>query len=349
MRLRPPALLLHAATAIGLAACVTVVSSEPLQPEIGTAVVVPLPGGQGRTGLSGPLDEFYAGILERMHEAYGRPDRERPEPADLPALRGLLHSYQRPDAPAWARERMAMFAALVPGVAFELHAARHSKLVLPEPVPPLGATLALQLQLPAMPDAGLVLGGEHDAMPIGFRLHVAIDDRFADGSARGHESWQVLRLPQAFVLAGEAVLQLPIELQVPANAAVVRNLEFRVDLLPGFVGTDGEPAGVRRTHLCSGRLQQHPEGFAAVQQRPLLTLREAMRIGDVAHFPHVFLAATCMPAGDRDTANELLIQWVRLGQDDQAIVAMAALRELTGQPFAIGDRQRWLAWWSSRR
>jgi hypothetical protein len=54
-------------------------------------------------------------------------------------------------------------------------------------------------------------------------------------------------------------------------------------------------------------------------------------------------------------AMRLLIEQVRFGRPDQAQVAMAALREMSGQSSssvsapALGDREAWLVWWAQRR
>jgi hypothetical protein len=342
MSTRTLAWLLIAAAGAG---CV----STEFQPGDVGALVIPL-GSAAATGDEA-LVEFYTGILERMHEAYGRPDRGRRrhiEP-DLPVLRDLLTNYNRPSAPAWARERMAGFERLANGLGFELHAARNAQLLLPDPVPAIGADLRLVLRLPALPGVAVRLGGENDSEPIVFRLSIAIDDSYPDGSTQGCEREELLRLPVALELDGAAVLQLPIELQLPAANAVRRTLQLRIDMLPGYVGIGGQPAAVRSTRLAAGRVLQHPAGIDAVRRAPLPTLRQAIQIGDSAHFAHVFLAAGFMPEADKQAAIESLIQWVRLGRDDQATVAMAALRELTSVSLPIGDRIRWLAWWAEHR
>ena len=45
----------------------------------------------------------------------------------------------------------------------------------------------------------------------------------------------------------------------------------------------------------------------------------------------------------------LLIEQIRFGRQDQALVAMAALQVIAGETLPIGDRQAWLAWWQARR
>jgi hypothetical protein len=55
------------------------------------------------------------------------------------------------------------------------------------------------------------------------------------------------------------------------------------------------------------------------------------------------------PGPDRETAIALLLDQVRFGRADQARVAMAALRRLTGESLLVGDREAWLAWSQTRR
>ena len=65
---------------------------------------------------------------------------------------------------------------------------------------------------------------------------------------------------------------------------------------------------------------------------------------------YVRLAAEFAPPAERPEVERALMDWVRLGRPDQALVAMAALRAITerGAP-AVGDRDAWLSWWESRR
>jgi hypothetical protein len=106
---------------------------------------------------------------------------------------------------------------------------------------------------------------------------------------------------------------------------------------------------VQNDLIARTQLTQYPAGFEPIRAQPLATLRAGIRLGDPAHFVHVFLAATFAPATDRAAVLDLLVQWVRFGREDQARVAMAALREVTQEPIAVGDRDGWLAWWSRRR
>ena len=106
---------------------------------------------------------------------------------------------------------------------------------------------------------------------------------------------------------------------------------------------------MQRTDIASAGLTQWPAGYEAIAKAPLVTLREALRRGDPAHFAHVFVAASFAGADERDAATALLIEQVRFGRQDQALVAMAALQVLTGAQLPSGDREAWLAWWQARR
>ena len=44
----------------------------------------------------------------------------------------------------------------------------------------------------------------------------------------------------------------------------------------------------------------------------------------------------------------MLIDQVRYGRADQAQVAMAALKRVSGLSLAVGDRDAWLAWWQTK-
>ncbi|MFY9341403.1 MAG: hypothetical protein WAT39_02860, partial [Planctomycetota bacterium] len=68
-----------------------------------------------------------------------------------------------------------------------------------------------------------------------------------------------------------------------------------------------------------------------------------------ANYARAWLAAQATRGADTEAAAALLIEQVRLGRADEAQVAMAALRTITGIDFVVGDRDAWLAWWQSRR
>ena len=63
---------------------------------------------------------------------------------------------------------------------------------------------------------------------------------------------------------------------------------------------------------------------------PLPELRTVLRTFEPKLFARAYLAASATRGADRETAIELLLEQVRFGRPDQAQVAMAALRAITG-------------------
>jgi len=294
------------------------------------------------------LFEFYGGVLERLEAAA----QER----DAAQLEGLLDGYERADLEPWLQNVLSGYRALAAGLRFQAHAARSATLTLaptsetPDAVvdPPIGAPLCFTLRVPAA-TVPVHLGGVQDDDPIAFLVSVKIDDTFVDGSARSSRTRDTLWLPEAFTLSGSAVLELPVGVDVPAGESVRRVVHVRMELMPGYVRSDGARVPIQRTAVGAAVLTQWPAGYRATEKAPLTTLRNALAIGDAAHFPHVFLAAHFMAPADREAATRLLIEQLRFGRPDQGRVAMAALAVLTGESWPVGDRHAWLAWWQSRR
>lgn len=310
-----------------------------------------------------PLVEFYDGVLLRMQQAY----RER----DLPQLRALLSQYDRSGIPTWARKRIQGYHAVAAGLAFELHAATSTLAVALAPAPASGAgapvesaasevvgerpevvigrKVAFGLRMPPAPDGPTRLGGRQSGDSITFGVALSVEDLFVDGTRQRHEHQELVPLDRTLELAGDALLQLPIEVDLPDSGAVRRHLLVRVELLPGYVQRGELRAPVQRTTMASCALTQWPDGHQRMHRDPLLHLRAALQLGDAAHFRHVAVAAALTSGVDREQALQLLIDWVRLGNPDQARVAMASLQDLTGVRLPIGDRDAWLAWWQARR
>lgn len=328
-----------------------------------TPVVIPLP--QAPAGTDRAVREFYESMFARLQQAH--------QEGDLPALRSMVATFLRDDAPDWAQQRLLGFRALQHGMLFEQHARRATELVpapaaldtetsdtaAPDTAAPdaamaehapdcIGVPLRYELVLPAPPDGPWLLGGRDDRDPLAFRFSMLVLDHFVDGSSREHKAAEVVRLERGFEL-GAAPLRLPLQVDLGDTAAVRRELSLRVDLLPGYVQHGEDRAPVRTTTLCTALATQWPPGHAAIRRDPLLALRAAMQRGDREHFAHVRLAAEFAPAAHRDEVLGLLIDWVRLGRRDQALVATAALRAVTGAEVAVGDRDGWLAWWQAQR
>lgn len=324
---------------LALSACVVTPAGD--DPTVARSVVVmQLPGGAAPS--EAPLVEFYHGLLERLRDAY----RE----GRLAELQQLLQSYGGPAAPEFARASMDSFAHAALGLQFEKHCLANARLEAIGEGPTIGRAAQFALQLPPMAGHLVRLLRNGGGEPTSIGLHFGIEDTLLDGSSREQTVNDTLRLPRDVELGGPTgVLQLPFELGAEPSAAIRRRISVTVSLLPGYVEVDGTAAPVRRTTLATVTLLQYPDGDGPIRAQPLRTLRAAMALGDAPHLPHVLLATMFAQGDEQEAMLPLLVQWVRLGRDDQATVAMAGLRELTGQPFAVGDRQRWLQWWQERR
>lgn len=351
---------------VGLAACVTTYEDVPLDSAAEAAMpvaltqTIPFPSSKAAADQR-LLLEVYGGVLERLQAAASERD-----PTQMEAL---LATYQRTDLPPWLSEVLGGYRALATGLRFQNHAVAKATLVLAPataaaapattaasdttpsavlPEPPIGEPLCCVLRLPA-PAMPVQLGGQADEDPTGFVVAITIEDTFVDGSSSSSRRQDSVLLPEPFLLTGDAVLEVPVGIDVPAGGSVKRTVHLRIDLMPGYVHVDGARVPVQRTTVGACALSLWPAGYEAIQQAPLASLQRALQVGDAAHFPHVFLAAQFTRDSEREQVLPLLVDQVRFGRADQAQVAMAALRQVTGQTLPIGDRQAWLAWWQARR
>jgi len=363
-----------------LSGCVTtyedaspLVLPKPQPVPLALPFAIPLP--QPAHGTGDPvLSELYAGILKRMREA--AVDR------DVAHLEFLLEGYDRRDLPEFWRDQMRGYRAIAKGLRFEQHAIAHARLSLvpaardaavapPNAAPPNAATpdaatpaTALPNGATATPPCGekllfelvlppggteFLLGGHGDAEPTGFSVAVTIEDAFVDGSSRSSRTEDFLWLPAALRLAGDQQLRLPVAIEADAGGSVQRTVHLRVDLMPGYVQVDGVRAPVQRTGIAACTLTQWPRGYETLQREPLKALELALRTFDGPRFPVVYLAAALTQGEDREKAMALLIEKVRFSRAEQAQVAMAALRAISGETHPVGDRDAWLAWWQTRR
>jgi hypothetical protein len=339
---------LRIAVAAGLCAgCVTVYEDVPVpaggklaNPEFAVVQVIPI-GDGAQTPEGRLLAEVYTGVLRRMHEAA--------RANDAAGLQSLLDAYDRPNLPSWIADRVTGFRALGRALHFLAHAEAHAEIRLVPGVdggpPPIGARAEFEFVLPAGADPAR-LGG---ADPTCLLITIAVADDFVDGGSRSQTDNDLHRIAAVCELRGEAVLRLPLRIEVPAGGAVRRRLHLRVALMPGYLEVGGQRAPVPQRTLARAAWTQWPAGFEPIAARPLATLREALRLGDEAHFAHVYLGAMFTAGADRAAAIGLLIDQVRLGQGALATVAMAALRAITTADIQVGDRERWLAWYDQRR
>lgn len=223
---------------------------------------------------------------------------------------------------------------------------------VPEPSDPsatIGEALDFELRLPTPPDGPWQLGGKDDRDPVAFRVTVVIRDRFLDGSMRKVEDAEVVRLDRSVELAAQPLV-LPVRFELGSSTCARREIEVFAELLPGYVQAADSRAPVRLTSLAKARVVQWPKGHESLRKDPLGALRRAMERGDRDHFLHVRVASEFAAEKDLPATQDLLMGWVRLGTPEQALVAMAAMREVDANATApIGDRDAWLSWWESRR
>ncbi|MBL9079876.1 MAG: hypothetical protein JNL08_20425 [Planctomycetes bacterium] len=336
--------------ALVAAACVTTYEEAPLLTDVKVpavpAVAQTIPFGDTVGADQTLLFEFYGSLFQRLQAAVD--DRDRVQ------LEALLAAYDRPDLPPRIAEVVRGYGAVARALRWQEHLLATATLALPPAdggapaAPVLGQRFSFDLTLPA-PPMPVRLGGRGDDDACGFAVAITLDDTFVDGSTRSTHTQEFAWLPEACAFAGGEPLVVPIELDVAAGFAVRRVVHLRVDLMPGHVEVEGARAPVQRTGIAAATLTLWPAGHEAIARAPLATLREALRRGDAAHFAHVFVAACFVPAADRDAATDLLVEQVRFGRQEQALVAMAALQEVTGVRLPAGDRDAWLAWWQARR
>lgn len=335
-------------------ACVTTYEDAPLffggsdvePPPLAVPVAIPIPQGNG-TPEDLARAEFYRSVLKRLQDAA--------KDGDVPQIESLLAAYQREDLPPAIAEHVTGYRAVAHGLRFQQYAAKVATLALLDEsgkdaaaLPALGANVALELRIPAGAEAWS-LSGRDDADPLRFVVALRIDDVFVDGGTRWCESQAFVPLPRAFELRGDAVLRVPIAVDLPGGEAVRRDVLVTVELMPGYLRHAGVRAPLRRTELARSAFTQWPVGYDAVAAAPLASLQAALRTFEPPSFRRAYLAAVSTQGADRETAIGLLVAQVRFGRSGQAQVAMAALREMTGADVAIGDRDGWLAWWQARR
>jgi hypothetical protein len=292
-----------------------------------------------------PSDFYYDSVIAQMQTAWLAGDRQR--------LAGLLTTHERPDAPQWAQESLAGFRRVLRVMDFEALIQGRGELHWPAPTPALGESVAAAVTLGPLPSVAVRLFGGDDVRRARFVLHFKMVDTDTFGTQSEITHTTVVDLPAPVDLgAGEAV-RVPFAVDVPAQGAIVRRIVIEVDLMPGHVELDGTRLPNRRVRCAAGNIELLPRGADKIAAQPQAALAAALRLGDAAHFPHVFLAARALarrqdPASTQN-AQALLIDRVRLGNEVQAHAAMAALRELVSDPAARSrDREQWLLWWSSR-
>jgi hypothetical protein len=333
------------ATLALLAGC-TVVETKP---ELAPALVA-LPISIPLTDLGGAApsapDFYYRSILGQMQAAWLDSDRRR--------LRDLLALHDRPEAPDWALERIAVFRSIERVMEFEQFAADRGRVVWPEPLPAIGEGLPLTFQLGPLPSSTVRLPGGDTPTRTRFRVQVNLVDHDGFGTRLTNESSTVVDLPLEVDFAAGQMVEVPVSLDVPAAGSILRQIAVEVWLMPGYAAVGDANCPIRRTRCARGEATLVPRGHEPIAARPLAALQAALRVGDTAHFAHVYLAARVLaergtPA-DRDAALAALIDRLRLGNAAQVSNVMASLGWLAPDAAADQrDRAEWLQWWSALR
>lgn len=300
------------------------------------SVVVPVPSGLVSNDA---VDAYFGSVIEQMQEAA--------QEGDLARLLGLLAAHDDERAPSWARQRFAAYRDVGRALAFEARLPELTEIELQSAERALGAPLRFVVRMRGPDDADVQLAPVGNAFATNVLVSIAMVDHDCLGTRAERRSSVVLQPDSRVRLRAEPMV-LPFMVAAEHGGASVRKLQLRAELLPGRIEIDGRGVPNRRVLLAEHALELFPAGVEPIREQPLRTLRNALQLGDAPHFPHVFLATWLMPAQDRDSAIELLVQRVRLGRPDQARCAMAALGVLTGERLTVEDRDGWLRWWQAR-
>lgn len=338
------------------AGCVT--TYEPIDlsnpdSELIAAAPIAIPIGNFGDGGNKLLLGFYSGILRRLHEAA--------DDGDVALLDSLVTAYDKPSTPDAVKQHLASFRAMGRGIRFRQHVAAMSTFELclspidiaagkNTPIeervePALGQQLQLELRIPGMADP-VLLGGHEHSDPFTFSVSVTVEDDYFDGRTRSSHTNGVVWLPKSFNLVAGNELTLPVNVDRATDDAVRRRVFVRVDMR-GHVLIDEIRSPVKSTTIGAGSFTQLPAGHEIIKKQPLAALKLAIADFQSKNFASAYLSALLMPPADRLAAATLLVDQIRYGRADQAEVAMAALKRLSGLSLAVGDRDAWLAWWQT--
>ena len=311
------------------------------------AVVVPLwpDGQQPATGQELARDAFYSSILNQMTEAVVARDVLR--------LSELLQQHDDPRAPGWVRdhfERLRDVSAALEFVLYAQQAAvlRSKKVDSESRLHVLGKDEGVVFSLPAgqHPAVSLDARGDH-AIALLASFRVTDHDVFGNRLERSVQS--ILRPEQSLQLEAGAVFSIDVPFPQMPTQGIWREVEVQVSLLPTELRIGGRTAPVRQTPLADTAVRLYPPGAEVVRAKPLKTLEAALGRSDrSAVLRHIALAAHFMPSESGNEAIDRVIAWLRLARPVESRIAMAALREMSGQPFSIDDRAAWLSWSRAR-
>jgi hypothetical protein len=264
-------------------------------------------------------------------------------------VEALLATHDRDVAPDWAKAQMREFRRVVRGLRFELHAEANAQLAIFGNAPPLGATVPMRLSLQSAGGRGITIpgaDGRRAATRVAVEVVVRDDDCVGGGSRR--EFGEILVVPRSVNFDAGDTLQLDFAMPALVPEGCHRRVTVTCDLLPGTVLVDGRVLPSRSVRLGSRTFELFPAGIESVRENPYAHLRTALELADPQHFDNVFLAARLMKPDFREDAIAKLIEHLRVGRPVLTRVCTAALRELTSEQIAVGDRDGWLAWWQGR-
>lgn len=327
-----------------LSGCVTeIVDAGPFGaggtelPALAVPVAIPLGGSTVAPG-GAAADAYYQSVVQQLQDAVLERDPDQ--------LAGLLATHDRDIAPAWAKPVMERFRGLVLPLRFERHAEANAVLEVVGGVPSLGRVVPMRLRVPAYAGAAFLLPGEdrRRVAPTRVLVEVTTVDLDCFGGRFEREFTDLLPLEVSVDMEQGEALDVAFALPALEIEGCARMVDVHCSLVPGTAFVDGDPVPIQRVDLADLAFDLLPQGIEGVQEHPYTHLRNGLESSDVRHLDNVFLAALFMPAAFREAAIERCVEQVRNGRPVVARAAMAALRELTGRPISVEDRDGWLAW-----
>jgi hypothetical protein len=323
---------------VTLGSCVTEESVDQLDPLAAQPVVL---GRVAAGSQSNPSSAYYSSILGQMQAAAAERESEQ--------LRRLLDLHDRPDAPDWVQQRMADFKLQVPVLEFEKHVAATAAIEVVGEQPALGEGMRFEFVIPPAARKQIMLfsGSSTDSARFLTRIHIREFDSY--GSSSEWSTSGLVELPEDVLIGGVHALRMPLELDAVPSDGAFREITITVDWMPGYLQLGDDRVSNSRVACVREELRSYPRGVESVRRAPLTTMRNALRLGDAAHFNHVYLAAHFMPKELWPDAQAMLIGPIRLQGPDLARVCMASLALISDADLAVDDRHGWLRWWGKQQ
>ncbi len=320
-----------------LGACVTEESVDSLDPLAVQPVILGRVEGDAQSSASAA---YYSSVLAQMQAAAAEREPEH--------LRQLLDLHDRPGVPGWVEQRMSGFKLQVPVLEFERHVEFSAAIEVVGEVPALGEAMLFQFAIPPAPLKQVVLFSGSSVDSARFLARIRIREFDCYGSVSDWSTSSLVVLPEDVRIAGSSGLRFPLELEALPSDGAYREVRIEVDWMPGYLQLGRDRVSNSRVAATHEELKSYPLGVESVRRAPLTTMRNALRLGDEAHFNHIFLAAHFMPEDLWREAQELLIAPIRLQGPDLARVCMASLALISDADLAVDDRQGWLRWWGKQ-